>query len=88
MLDNQKDLEFNEIQRESLNSFQGRPRRRKRMFKRNSAVKGGGVITLAKWSSSVNAHLIFVTGGACGEKICHAEKVPHMSNCYVEKFST
>ena len=36
------------------------------------------------------AHLIFVTGttgGACGEKICHVEKILHMSDCHVEKNS-
>ena len=35
-------------------------------------------------------YLIFVTGttgGACGEKICHVEKLLHMTDCHVEKFS-
>ena len=34
-------------------------------------------------------YLIFVTGttgSACGEKICHVEKVLHMADCHVEKF--
>ena len=36
-----------------------------------------------------HAYLIFVTNitnGVCGEKICHVEKIFHMTNCHVEKF--
>ena len=36
-----------------------------------------------------NPYLIFVTNitnGVCGEKICHVEKIFHMTNCHVEKF--
>ena len=36
-----------------------------------------------------SAYLIFVTNitnGVCGEKICHVEKIFHMTNCHVEKF--
>ena len=36
-------------------------------------------------------YLIFVTTittGGCGEKICHVEKIFHMTDCHVEKIST
>ena len=35
------------------------------------------------------AYLIFVTRittGGCGDKICHEEKIFHMTDCHVEKF--
>ena len=38
------------------------------------------------FQSLKNAYLIFVTSGACGEKICHVEKFFHMTDCHVEKF--
>ena len=40
---------------------------------------------LEKAFLSTASNLIFVTGttgGACGEKICHVEKFPHMTDCH------
>ena len=38
---------------------------------------------------ALGAYLIFVTNitnVVCGEKICHVEKIFHMTNCHAEKF--